>query len=304
MTNVFKDRLPGELVKHVTAICGRPGEEWFEQLPRLIGELERKWSVTVHEAFPGIEFNFVAAATRGEEPVVVKLAPPYERTEIHAEAKYLRTRDGGGAVKLIAADRERHAIMIERAIPGEALFEVFKDDPAASVLPAIGVLRSVLRPPPQDMTDVDSLDRWFANFRRYRGTAFPEHYAEKAFGIYERLSTQPGRTFYLHGDFHPGNIVTSDRAPFLAIDPKGIVGHLGYDLAVFLNNLQWWRKADPGMPDLLNGAIGEFSAAFGMAERELREWAFAHMVIGAWWTFDEMPEHFDTDFAKIDIWDV
>ena len=189
-------------------------------------------------------------------------------------------------------------------MPGEALFEVFKDGPIGSVRPAIDVLQSVLRPSPQDMTDVDSLDAWFGNFRRYRGTEFPQNYADKAFGIYERLSTQPGRTFYLHGDFHPGNIVTSDRAPFLAIDPKGIVGHIGYDLAVFLLNLQWWRKADPGMPDLVNGAVKEFSAAFGISEREIREWAFAYMVIGNWWTFDEMPEHFDTDFAKIDIWDV
>lgn len=37
---------------------------------------------------------------------------------------------------------------------------------------------------------------------------------------------------------------------------------------------------------------------------EIREWAFAYMVIGAWWTFDEMPEHYDNNFAEIDIWDV
>lgn len=300
----FKDTLPKELVKHVTAICGRGGEEWLGRLPRLIGELEREWSVIVHEPFPGIEFNFVAPATRGEEPVVVKLAPPYERTEIHAEAKYLRTRDGAGAVRLIAADRERRAIMIERAIPGQALFEVFKDDPAGAVRPAIEVLRSVLRPPPQDMTDVGSLDTWFNNFRRYRGTEFPKNYAEKAFGIYERLSTQQDRIFYLHGDFHPGNVVTSHRANYLAIDPKGIVGHIGYDLAVFLNNLQWWWKGESELPELVNFAIREFAASFGLTESEIREWAFAYMVIGAWWTFDDMPEQYDTDLAEIDVWDV
>ena len=92
------------------------------------------------------------------------------------------------------------------------------------------------------MADVDTLDQWFDNFRRYTETEFSAEYAAKAFEIYERLSIQPGRTFYLHGDFHPGNVVTATRSPFLAIDPKGIVGHLGYDIAVFVNNLHRWQK--------------------------------------------------------------
>lgn len=304
MTTAFRDTLPTELVTHVTAICGPRGEAWLERLPRLVREIEDKWSVTVHDAFPDIEFNYVAPATLADQPVVIKLAPPYETVEIHAEARYLRDRNGAGSVRLFAEDRERHAILIERAVPGTALFEVFRDEPAGSIEPAIAVLRDVLRPVPGDLKDVGSLDTWFHNFRRYRETDFPANYAEKAFEIYERLSPQTGRTFYLHGDFHPGNIVKSDRAPYLAIDPKGIVGHIGYDLAVFLNNLQWWRKNDSKVLDLLAFAIGEFAENFGLTEREIREWAFAYMVIGAWWTFDEMPEHYDTDFAKIDVWDV
>lgn len=304
MASHFRDSLPGELIKHVTAICGARGEAWLSDLPRLIAELEVEWGLTVHEPFPGIEFNFVAMATRNGTPVVVKLAPPYVRTEVFAEARYLRERDGRGAVRLLAVDRDRHAILIERAVPGVPLFEAFKDDPAASVRPAIGVLRSLLKEPPVDRTDTGSLDEWFANFRRSLETDFPRDYAERALGIYERLSTQPGRTYHLHGDFHPGNVVTAERSPFLAIDPKGIVGHIGYDIAVYLNNLQWWRKGDPGLGDLLDYAIGEFAAAFQFTEHEVQGWAFAYMVIGAWWSFDEMPGHYDTDFAEIDVWDV
>jgi streptomycin 6-kinase len=300
----FRDTLPKELVTHVTSICGARGERWFDRLPETIGELEKEWSVEVGEPFPGIEFNFVAQATMNRQPVVVKIAPPFERTEIYAEARYLRERNGCGAVRLIAEDRGRHAFLMERVWPGVALFKVFENEPPAIVDPAIEVLGSLLRPSPTDRIDVGSLDDWFRNFRRYRGTDFPGYYGEKAFAIYERLSGQPGRTFYLHGDFHPGNIVTSDRAPFLAIDPKGIVGHIGYDIAVFLINLQWWRKDDPNMLDLLSYAIGRFAAAFNLTEREVREWAFAYMVIGAWWSFEDMPELYDTDFEKLNIWDV
>jgi len=300
----FKDTLPQELITHVTAICGERGEKWFDRLPKTIRELETEWSVKVGEPFSGIEFNFVAEAAMNGRPVVVKIAPPFEPTEIHAEAQYLRTRNGEGAVRLIAEDRGRHALLMERALPGDALFTVYEKDPAAIVEPAIDVLRSVLRPAPAERTDVGSLDVWFGNFRRYRDTDFPRDYADKAFEIYGRLSGQTACSYYLHGDFHPGNIVTSDRASFLAIDPKGIVGHIGYDIAVFLNNLQWWRKEDPRMPNLVSHAVRSFAAGFDLPERELREWAFAYMVVGAWWSLEDTPELYDTDFGKLDIWDV
>src|SRR5688500_1348701 len=77
MADTFKDALPTDLVKHITAICGKRGEEWFDRLPYLIAELEKKWACKVIEPFPGIEFNFVArAATGSGEEVVIKIAPP------------------------------------------------------------------------------------------------------------------------------------------------------------------------------------------------------------------------------------
>jgi streptomycin 6-kinase len=135
-------------------------------------------------------------------------------------------------------------------------------------------------------------------------TAFPAEPSRKATEIYHRLSKQPNKTFYLHGDFHPGNVVTADRSAFLAIDPKGIIGHIGYDLAVFLNNLHWWQRESPNVEAFLNDAVTQFSESFQISESEIREWAFAYMVIGAWWNFEDMPEHYDGDVAMTDIWGV
>lgn len=301
----FIDSLPKELVTHVTAICGHRGSAWFASLPETIRELEEKWDLTVKTPFPGIEFNYVAAAARQNgEKVVVKISPPYERLEIFQEAQYLRTRNGDGAIKLLDADRELRAILLERAIPGKALFEKFAADPAGCVEPAIEVMRNILRPPPPDLTDVELLDNWFARFQRYKDTEFPNELAVRATDIYRRLSDQPDKTFYLHGDFHPGNIVTSDRSEFLAIDPKGIVGHIGYDIAVFLNNLHWWQRKNRDVEGFLQNAIGRFSENFDLEEMELREWAFAYMVIGAWWNFEDMPEHYQESVAISNVWGV
>jgi streptomycin 6-kinase len=136
------------------------------------------------------------------------------------------------------------------------------------------------------------------------GVIFRAGRPKKAFETYERISKQPGRMFYLHGDFHLGNLVSSDRAPFLAIDPKGLVGHIGYDIAVFLINFFRWQEKNANVEKLLNEAIRQFADAFRLTEKAVREWAFAYMVIGAWWNFEDMPELYDADVAMQDIWGV
>ena len=303
MSSRFSDSLPSELVAHVNAMCGRRGELWFEELPQVIADLERKWNVAVGRPFPGIEFNYVAGAVgKDGEALVIKIAPPFETVEIYGEAMFLRVLAGRGAVRLFNEDRELNAILIERAEPGKALHEAFESSPIDCVEPAIAVLKRILQPPPAEMSDVVTLDTWFKNFRRYQETDFPKDLAEKALQIYERISQQSDRTFYIHGDLHPGNVVTAQREKFLAIDPKGIVGHVGYDIAVFLINLERWQRKAANLEELLSDAICRFASAFEFTEGEIREWVFVHMVIAAWWNFEDMSSLFDPELAMPGIW--
>jgi streptomycin 6-kinase len=297
-------KLPGELVKNVTGICGERGRAWLSDLPSTIHELKKQWSLKVEPPFEAGEYNFVAPAERRTgEPVVIKIAPPFETNEMIGEATFLRQRDGRGAVKLLEYDIERRAILIERAFPGKNLSELFTGNEAAAIGPAIDVLRSVMDSPAKH-SELRSLDTWFDGLRRYTSVDFPADYAERALDLYGRLSNQTGRTFFLHGDYHPGNVVNATRSSYLAIDPKGIVGNIAYDIAVFLNNFHWWQEDKPDIRERLAHAVAQFSAAFEIDPIELRQWAYAQMVLSAWWSFDEMPQFYDNTVAKADIWDV
>ena len=300
----FLESIPKELVSHTIAMCGETGEAWLDHLPALIRHFESAWSISVGDPFPSIEFNYVAAATdrRGQQ-VVVKISPPFDNTEILSEAKFLATLNGEGAIKLIAEDRDRRAILLERAIPGANLVELYDENEMDAIGPAINVLRKITTEPPGDLTHTIDLDDWFDGLTRYDETEFPASYAERALEVYADLSRQTKKQ-YLHGDFHPGNIVSATREPFLAIDPKGIIGPIGYDIAVFLNNFHWWQEDSKDIRARLSNAVDKFSVAFEISSQELRRWAFAQMVLGAWWTFDEMPEIYNNEVAKADIWNV
>lgn len=305
MSDPYEHPAPAELTKHVTAICGQRGVNWLCDLPLLVRELERDWGIAVGAPFEKGEYNFVAEALLSDgAEAVLKIAPPFEMTEIHGEAEFLKNRNGKGIARLIAEDRSRRALLIERVRPGITLDVHFASDPFACVDPAINVLRTLLARPPVHVSDFQVLDEWFTRFTRFRGTAFPQDRGERAMAIYERLRIQSEQIYYLHGDFHPGNIVTAGGPAYLAIDPKGVFGHLAYDIAVFLNNLHWWQKGKHGVEAELSKALRIFAKAFEIEESDLRDAAFASMVIGAWWNFDEMPEHYENQVALADIWDI
>ena len=301
----FRETIPEELVRHTVEMCGSRGEMWLDGLPRLIQELENEWFITIGKPFPSIEFNYVAEAMADHgQRLVIKIAPPFEHSEIRSEAKFLRVLNGHGAVNLIAEDIDRRSILIERALPGSNLAELFTGNELDAVGPAIDVLHVITSLPPDDKSDTICLDDWFDGLRRYRETEFPKDYAETALAFYEDLTSEDVPRFYLHGDFHPANVVSANRAQYLAIDPKGIIGPIGYDIGVFLNNFHWWQEDRVDVRNRLSIALQEFSDAFKISQADLNRWAFAQMVLGAWWTYDEMPETYQNEVAKADIWEI
>ena len=295
---------PSELVTHVTAICGDAGVAWLGDLPRIVSELEEKWDVKTEPAFEKGEYNFVAPASSATVDAVLKVSPPYPTIEIFAEAEFLRNLNGNGAARLLEVDRENRAILIERIRPGVTMDVYFAEDPFACVEPAIDVLKRILMPPPYPPAEAQLFYDWFYRFQRSLDTEFPYEYANKAMTIFDRLFQDDERTFYLHGDFHPGNVISAGEGQFVVIDPKGLVGHVAYNISVFLNNLHWWQKDDPDVREKLFNAARQFGDAFGMDEREIREAAYAGMVIGAWWNFEDMPELYDNEVVLADVWEV
>ena len=145
---------------------------------------------------------------------------------------------------------------------------------------------------------------WFYRFQRAKDTEFPRGYFERACEIYEKLFQDDEGTFYLHGDFHPGNVISSGQGEFVIIDPKGLVGHVAYDISVFLNNLHWWQQGRPNVRENLFLAAQKFADAFSMSELAIREAAYAGMVIGAWWNFEDMPGLYNNEVVLADVWEV
>jgi len=301
MNENFISNLPERFTRNALDLCGETGGQWLKDLPQIIAELSKIWSLTVERPFPNLSYNFVAPCICESGEAVLKIAPPLNNPEIFNEARFLQMANGKGAVKLLKIDESRRAIVLERLSPGANLKEVCRADEPEAVTIAIKIMRKILKEPPE-ISAFRRFEDWFEVFEKAANTKFPDEFISKASRFYEELSSASKRKFLIHGDLHHENILSAKREPFLAIDPKGIIGDIGYEIAVFLNNHLWGLATEPNLKEKLNDAVRQFSEAFEIEPRELRKWAFAQIVLSAWWTFEENGESWKIDLELAEIW--
>ena len=305
MNKTFIAELPKKFVLTTLEVCGELGGKWLNDLPQIIGEIEKNWLVSAEKSFSNLSYNYVApcVCTDGGG-AVLKIALPLNEPEIFNEAQFLKMANGDGAVKLLKSDESRRAILLERLKPGENLKEACRRNEERAVEIAVPIIRRLLKEPPPNSA-FRRLDEWFDNFfEKAAATEFPSEFYHKAREFYEQLSSDPKRKFLIHGDLHHENILSAEREGFLAIDPKGIIGEVGYEIAVFLNNHRSWLASEKNLREKLNATVRQFSEAFEVSPPDLRKWAYAQMVLSAWWTFDENGENWQTELTFAEFWEV
>ena len=213
-------------------------------------EVAGEWGVELGPRFPLAFHGYVAPAGEG---AVLKISPTvYYETDHEGEA--LAHWDGDGAVRLLRHDRERRALLIERAIPGGDISELAEDEATAI---AVEVGTRLWRPAAEPFRWIgDYLPRWL-----------DEGEGELQARARELLaSIDVGRSVLVHGDFHHHNILASGRG-HLAIDPQPFLGEPEYDVVPFLWNPLPCRLR----VEVLEQRLAAFVAA-GLDERRIRQW--------------------------------
>lgn len=295
-------RVPDRFASHLREHLGESGDGWLRDLPALIADLSDRWRFTVGEPFE-LSYNYVARARRHDGvEAVFKAAPPWDDGEIDREIHALRQYGGQGACRLLEADVERRAMLLERLRPGEMLLTVAAGDDDAATRIGADVMRR-LWPPAADLPDpglFKPLAQWFLRaFPLHRAAyggpgPFPASVLDYAEALAaDLLASSPGDVL-LHGDFHHYNVLSSERG-WLAIDPKGMLGDPGYEVGPFLLNPD--IGTDVKSRALLDRRLDVFAAELGYDRRRLRDWAIAHAVLSACWSAEEHRDGWRTAIA-------
>ncbi|MGB8508083.1 MAG: aminoglycoside phosphotransferase family protein [Pyrinomonadaceae bacterium] len=281
--------IPTELARTVTALYKTDGVAWLARLPDIIAGYERRWSLTTLPPFAPLTYNYVAPALRADgTDAVLKVGFP--NTELLNEIETLRRYDGVGFVRLLEADADGGALLLERLRPGTMLAQLEDDERATSV--AAGVMRR-LRLNAPEKHDFPTVARWAEGFsrlrRHFKGATgpFPARLVETAETLFAELLASSDAPVLLHGDLHHYNILAAARDGWLAIDPKGVIGEPAYEVGALLRNPLPQLLRAPQPSRTLARRVDQLSAELNFDRARVVGWATAQAVLSAWWSFED-----------------
>lgn len=284
--------LPPVLASNILSAFGARGEAWLEALPHLLEQTSQRWNLTLSPAFEALSYNYVCPVRCADgSEAVLKLGVP--DPELTSEIAALQLYAGRGAARLLQADAEKGALLLERLRPGRMLAEIEDDDRATEI--GAEVMRALWRPALSENQFL-TIEGWAAGLKkipeRYpQGSPLPRELVDLANGLFAELLPSQTARMVLHGDFHHYNVLSSGSG-WLAIDPKGLLAEPEYEVTSFLRN-PFDLVERPDALRVTERRIAILCERLGFDRKRVRQWAIAHAVLSAWWDVE-----FDGDASR------
>jgi streptomycin 6-kinase len=288
--------IPSQFVELTVAREGESGRRWIESLPDLVASCLDRWALVpegpVWHGYVGVALP-VSRADGQAAVLKISWLNDDSRGEVYALAAWA----GNGAVMLLDHDEPAGAMLLERLDQTHSVRDL-DGESAARVVGQVCRQLAVSVPPPGAASPcplplvADLASSWVtdipANWTRL-GKPLPSAVVDAAVATCRELGPdQPD--LLLHGDLVFDNILHGDRAPWLAIDPYGLVGEPAYDAAKLLSN-RWSELA--AQPDLRTAVLRRLAAFAEGAQVDVvrsRRWAQARLVNDALWCREHQPD--------------
>ena len=193
---------------------------------------------------------------------------------------------GNGVVRVY--EYVEGAVLLERAMPGESLVRMAiegSDEEATAILANVIGQMAGCTPPERCPTVHD----WMKGFEQYVATGddqIPGDLIEDGHRCYAQLAACERETSLLHGDLHHYNVLSDARRGWLAIDPKGVIGEVEYEVGAVLRNPI--EHADFfTSPAIVERRLQQFARRLHLDSERALQWAFAQAVLSAIWGVED-----------------
>ncbi len=257
-----------------------------------------QWKVTIHQTWETSGSVLAFGESRGS-PVVLKITK--QHGDEWRSGEVLRAFNGHGTVRVYEFDAG--AVLLERLAPGDALVNLVRqgeDEEATEILAE--VMRQMRKRPAPERTP--TISDWAAAFDRYLNTGdqqVPQDLVSEARDWYQTLVASQRTLTLLHGDLQHYNVVFDTNRGWVAIDPKGVVGELEYEVGAILRN-------PVDLPDVFTSTttierrLDHLAKRLSLDYERALAWAFAQAVLSAIWDVEDgytlQPHHHSLKLAQ------
>ncbi|MEU7718186.1 aminoglycoside phosphotransferase family protein [Streptomyces tibetensis] len=273
--------IPRELAASQEKFNGEAGRAFIAALPEQTARFLGLWDLKPDgPPMHGVSALVVPVVrTADGTPAVLKLQILDEESE--GEPVALRAWDGDGAVRLLAHDEPTGTMLLERLDENRMLSHVPDTHQAVvTIAELLAHLTSFPAPPGmRGLGDIARamLDRTPWALGRVPAPETRRLVADLAAAVREVVD-EPGDRL-LHWDLHFDNVLASDRAPWLAIDPKPLAGDPGFELWPALDN-----RYDP--EDIL-WRFDAMTDILALDRDRARAWTFARLLQNTLWDIED-----------------
>ncbi|MFB9535080.1 MULTISPECIES: aminoglycoside phosphotransferase family protein [Streptomyces] len=229
--------IPRELAASQEKFNGEAGRAFITGLPERTARFLDRWELKPDGTpMHGVSALVLPVLRPDGTPAVLKLQILDEESE--GEPVALRAWNGDGAVRLLDHDEPTGTMLLERLDETRMLSHLPDTHQAVvTIAELLAHLTSFPAPPGlRRLGDIAGamLDRTPWALGRIPDPEARRLVADCAAAVRE-VAGEPGDRL-LHWDLHDENVLASDRAPWLAIDPKPLAGDPGFELWPALDN--------------------------------------------------------------------
>jgi streptomycin 6-kinase len=200
------------------------------------------------------------------------------------------------------------AVLLQRLTPGNSLVDLSlngRDEEAtdilADVIQQMSSVESSMSSVEVSTSERESPDRraalqhcprvqdWAKGFDRYIATGddqIPIDLVAAGQRVYLGLCASQRRPILLHGDLQHYNVLFDSDRGWLAIDPKGVVGEIEYEIGAALRN----PFAQPELflsRSTIERRLGQFTSRLNLNYERTLAWGFAQAVLSAIWAIED-----------------
>lgn len=213
---------------------GDAGRRWLADLPRLVASLCHQWQLEIDGSVMHGYLGLAIPVQRADEPCILKVSWIDESNK--EEALALAAWNGQGAVQLLASEPSLGALLLERLDHQRCLNDL---EISAAIAISGRLLRRLAIPTRGNFRTQAALaqeigqnlpERW----ERY-GRPLPRAVLDQAV----KLAQQHGAArekLLVNYDLHYENVLAGTREPWLAVDPKVVIGDPELGIAQLLIN--------------------------------------------------------------------
>lgn len=241
------------------------------------------WRVTIDE-LRETPYSLLGFGVREGTPVVLKLSK--HAGDESNSGEVLKAFGEGGAVRVFEC--ETGAVLLERLEPGEELVNLVnrgEDDEATRILAQV-IRKLANHSPPARCPTVADWGRGFERYLRSNDLQISTDLVREAAGLYQELALSQRNPMLLHGDLQHYNVLFDSHRGWVAIDPKGVVGELEYEVGPILRN----PVDQPDLvldPAVINRRLKTFTATLNLDHSRVLRWSFAQAVLSAIWNIED-----------------